>query len=286
VYPPEQLVERGAHNMGNMVALGFDHLSFSLKPQVWKDMMRKAFFEYGNWCKSTELALYAIPVHVAIAYKIPLIFLGENPVFSIGEMHGSATGEATQMKYSNTLSGGRPEHVMPEHVGMKDVHFYTYPSDEDMDYAGVRIVYLGYYTEDFNSFENMKFSVERGLRLRDEPIEEVGDITRAQSLDEDFYMMNQMLKYLKFGFGQVTDKVCEAINLGLMTRDEGVELVRKYDGKCHPRYVERFCSYLGISIDQFWEVAESYRDHDIWRKDANGDWVLRVAIGTEAEEEG
>ena len=45
------------------------------------------------------------------------------------------------------------------------------------------------------------------------------------------------LKYLKFGFGRVTDQVCEAINAGAMTREEGLELVRRYDGKCDRSFI-------------------------------------------------
>src|SRR3989338_11510037 len=40
VYPPEQLHERGAQNLSNLISMGFDTLSVSLNPQVWKTLMR------------------------------------------------------------------------------------------------------------------------------------------------------------------------------------------------------------------------------------------------------
>ena len=40
--------------------------------------MKHSFLKFGNWCRSTEMALYAIPVHIALAYKIKLLFYGEN----------------------------------------------------------------------------------------------------------------------------------------------------------------------------------------------------------------
>ena len=109
VYPPEQIHERGADNLGNLIAHGFDTVCMSLNPQVWKKMMRNAFFRFANQAKSTELALYAIPIHVAIAYKIPLIFLGENPLYTVGQQEGNTEGGSAQgMQYSNTLQGGDP----------------------------------------------------------------------------------------------------------------------------------------------------------------------------------
>ena len=274
VYPPEQLHERGANNLANLIALGFDTVSISLNPQVWKKMMRQAFLLYANWCRSTEMALYAIPIHVAIAYKIPLVFLGENPALTIGENHGRLDGDASRMKYSNTLGGGVPDKLMGEGVSRQDVHFYTYPPDDDMEYADLRIIYMGYYIKEWSGRNNADFAIQHGLQTRHEPPEKIGDLWGVSSLDEDFRLVNQMLKYLKFGFGHVTDQVCDAINLGTMTREEGIELIKKYDGKCDYVYIKRFCDYLEICEDKFWEVAESVRNRGVWCKDGDGEWCL------------
>lgn len=274
VYPPEQLHERGATNLANLIALGFDTVIVSLDPQVWKKMMRQAFLLYANWCRSTEMALYAIPIHVAIAYKIPLIFLGENPALTIGEKHGRLDGDASKMKHCNTLAGGVPDKLMDGGISRQDVHFYTYPPDDDMEYAGLRIIYLGYYIEEWSGRNNAEFAIQHGLQIRNEPPEKIGDLWGFTGLDEDFRLVNQMIKYLKFGFGHVTDQVCEAINQGTMTRDEGIELVKKYDGKCDDAYIKRFCDYLEISDEEFWKVADSVRNPDLWTKDGKGEWRL------------
>ena len=77
-YPPEQISELGAKNYSNMVKNGFDSISVTLDPVKWKNLMKHSFLKFGNWCRSTEMALYAIPVHIALAYKIKLLFYGEN----------------------------------------------------------------------------------------------------------------------------------------------------------------------------------------------------------------
>ncbi len=279
VYPPEQLHERGAENLGNLIAHGFDTISLSLDPQMWKKLMRQSFYKYANWCKSTEMALYAIPIHVAIAYKIPLIFLGENPAFTIGEQHGRLDGDASRMKYCNTLEGGNPDILMTQEMTQRDVHFYRYPSDEDMEYAQLRIVYLGYYIKEWSGSNNAKFAIEHGLKTRSEPPEMIGDLWGFIGLDEDFRIVNQMMKYVKLGFGHVSDQACEAINAGSMDREEGLRLVKKFDGKCDPSYIRRFCQYLGIPEEEFWNVLEAYRNDDIWEKDENGEWRLIVEDG-------
>ncbi|HVW20874.1 MAG TPA: N-acetyl sugar amidotransferase [Opitutaceae bacterium] len=274
-YPPEQLTERGARNLTNLIELGFDTLSVSPDPQVWKRLMREGFLRFGNWCRSTEMALYAIPVHVAIAYQIPLIFYGENPVLTIGEKHGRIDGDASQLKKGNTIAGG-PTPLLPPDLTPRDAHFYYYPPDEDMAAARLRLVYLGYYMADWSGRANAQFAVARGLEVRTEPPEATGDLWGFSCLDEDFSIVNQFLKYLKLGFGRVTDQVCEAISSGAMTRIEGLDLVRRYDGKCDPEFIRRFCAYLEIPEAVFWDFAEKFRNPNYWRRDDSGQWRLQV----------
>jgi len=274
-YPPEQLSETGAHNLANLIELGFDTLSIGLNPQMWKRLMREGFFRFGNWARSTEMALYAIPIHAAIAYQIPLIFYGENPALTIGEKHGRLDGDASQLKQGNTIAGG-PQALLPDDATPQDVHFYHYPPDEHMAAARLRLVYLGYYMPDWSGRNNAEFAVARGLRTRTEPPGATGDLWGFTCLDEDFSIVNQFLKYVKLGFGRVTDQVCEAINAGAMTREQGLDLVRRYDGRCDPTFIRRFCDYLEITEAQFLDVVDRYRNRDIWRPDGRGGWELQV----------
>ncbi|PIT92570.1 MAG: N-acetyl sugar amidotransferase [Candidatus Harrisonbacteria bacterium CG10_big_fil_rev_8_21_14_0_10_42_17] len=277
-YPPEQLTERGACNISNLITLGFDCIVVNPDPQVWKKMMRVGFLQHGNWAKSTEMALYASIPKVAIAYHIPLIYYGENPAIARGAMGvRSVTSDASGIKHSNTLRGG-PESVKTPDITEQDLYWYRYPTDDEMEWAQLRIVYLGYYIKDFSRFKNGEFSIALGLEPRKDPPEDTGDYLGCEALDDDFVIVNQMLKYFKYGIGKTTDQTSEAIRLRLMTRDEGIELVRKYDGKCADHFIEKFCNYLEISKKEFWEVADRFRNPDIWEKNKQGNWKIKENI--------
>ena len=43
------------------------------------------------------------------------------------------------------------------------------------------------------------------------------------------------------------------------------------------RYIDTFCDYLGMTEDEFWEVAEAARNLDVWERDGNS-WKLRVPM--------
>jgi N-acetyl sugar amidotransferase len=277
-YPPEQITEIGAHNLGNLISLGFDTISVSPDPQVWKSLMRTGFRRYGNWCKSTEMALYATGPTVAIAYHIPVIFYGENPAIAMGELGKgyTLTGDGNTMKYSsNTLDGGDPSGLLEEWMTYQNVIRYHYPDDDSINWAKLRMIYLGYYVKDFTRFKNAEVAVANGMAVRNEKPDDMGMVYQWESLDEDFMIVNQMIKHMKFGFGRTTEQVIEAARLGMMTREESADLVMRYDGKCADPYIKSYCQYLEISEEEFWCVAESYRNLDIWERDDLGGWRLK-----------
>lgn len=274
-YPPEQLTERGAYNFANLISMGFDCLSVGPDPQIWKELIRQGFFRYGNWAKSAEVALYVSAPRVAISYHIPLIFLGESPAITLGDLEvGSVTGDATKMKNMNTLRDG-VNGLLEKWMRENNLYWYRYPSDEEMLRSELQIVWLQYYIKNFSRFKNAEFAIKLGLKIRDDSPEDIGDNYGFEALDEDFVIVNQMLKYLKYGFGKVTDQVSEAVRLGMMTRAQAIELVRKYDGKCSNQYIEKFCQYIDITKKKFWKVAESFRNRNIWEKNLHKEWQLK-----------
>ena len=278
-YPPEQLTERGAHNISNLISLGFDCITVAPDPKVWKTLFRQGFFYYGNFFKASEMALYACLPKAAIAYHIPLIFLGENPTLLYGDCGaGEDGGDGNKMKYSNTLDGGDPKNLMTDKMTHRDTYWYRYPSDDEIRRAKLRIVYLGYYFKDFVSFKNAEFSIEHGLMVREDEPEEIGSYFKFDALDDDFVIVNQTIKYLKFGFGKMTDLANDAIHIGIMTRSEAIELVKRYDGRCGQKYIRSVCEYMNITKEEFWTIVEKYINEKLFKKCDDGNYVLKELI--------
>ncbi|NDB64027.1 MAG: N-acetyl sugar amidotransferase, partial [Nitrosopumilaceae archaeon] len=99
----------------------------------------------------------------------------------------------------------------------------------------------------------------------------IGTYVPFSQLDTDLTQVNQMLKCIKFGFGQCVDHVCYDIRDGYLTREQGIELVIKYDGKCSDKYVRKFCDYIGITMNEFWKTVDQFRG-PMWIKDSKNEW--------------
>jgi N-acetyl sugar amidotransferase len=279
-YPPEQQAERGACNLQNLISLGFNTVVVGPGPRTWKKNMRHGFYKYGNWARSTELALFSSVPRLAIAYQIPLIFWGDNPAMTLGELGVQSQGyDGNKMKFSNTLGGGDSSWLCTKDITGRDIISYQYPSDHEMERARLKIVYLGYFWKVWSKRENGTLSALHGLDVRNEHPDSIGDILGADALDEDWTMINQMIKFRKFGFGRVTEFVSEEIRNGSMTREQGVELVEKYEGKCSEKYVNSFCTYLEISQQEFWKVVDSYTNKDLFSRDSSGAWKFKHPVG-------
>ena len=258
-YPPHQQSYIGADNLSALIEAGFDVMTVYPAPITWKNLMRSAFLNYVNWCKATELALFAAVPRLAVDFKIPCILWGENPGLQLGDLAtlGRTGYDGNNLRNMNTLDGGGLEWMIEEGFAEKDLIPFRYPSVEEFNENNIQIIYLGWFLGNWSLLNNGAISSLLGFKKRGTTVTESGDLYGVTSVDEPWVTLNQMIKYYKFGFGRTSDYVNEMIRLGTITRDEGISLCEKYDGKCSASYIQSFCDYIEISEDRFWEKVFS-----------------------------
>ncbi len=279
-FPPQQVAERGTNNISNLINLGFDVVLFAPAPETWRKLMRDSFFRFTNWARSTELALFSSVPQIAIRYNIPLIFWGENPALQVGDLktQGRNGYDGNSLRYSNTLASGHAW-MIENGYPMNGILPFAYPSVEEFEAAKIQIIFLGWFLGDWSLINNGAYASANGLYMRDEGISKTGDLYGNSNLDEDWHLMNQMIKYYKFGFGKVTECVNEELRAGTMTRPEAIRLVEQYDGACDAVYIERFCTYIGISLDEFWVQVHSAVNRDLFSIERDGRIVRKFKVG-------
>ena len=72
------------------------------------------------------------------------------------------------------------------------------------------------------------------------------------------------LKFIKFGYGRGTDHSTKDIRLGYMNREEGLEMIKKYDHVRPTIDLERWFKYTKISENDFNIYSDKFRDPRIW----------------------
>ena len=265
-YPPLQMTNVGADNLSNLISMGFDVEIFTPAPQSSARLSLESFRRFGNVAKSTELALFSTVPKIAIKKGISLILWGENPALQVGDSKTEGVNyfDGSNLRNLNTLVDGGIEWVFNK-VGSDKAQSYIYPSKESFDKARLDIMYLGPAWDDWSSYGNSIYAALTGLELRPDDTQITGDISGASMLDEEFININMMIRYYKYGFGKATDVCNEQIRGGVLTREEAINLVDKYDGICDDSLISKYCNYVGISIVEFWDVVNKYTNRDIFR---------------------
>lgn len=278
---PDNITEVGCQNLENLVQQGFDMISYRANPRVWRMVTRKSFFEYGNPVKPSEYPLYAVSYQAALKFGIPLVVQGENPAATLGVIGNlDADDDALNVNQLDTLAGGNAADWVQEGIELKDLLFYQFPDKDEMR-KKIRAIFLGYYLKDWSFAGNAEFAVSRGLSGRPGHDPKLtGRLNPYGSIDSDLQIVNQMLKYYKFGFGFVTDEVCYDIRDGRISREDAIELVERYDGRCDERYIREFCKYIDVTLEEFWKVVDRFVNKDLFRKDpTTGEWVPCFTVG-------
>ena len=272
---PENITDIGRKNIENLKNLGFDVVTIRPNPNVMKRLIRYDFFEHLNPIKATEFALYSSTYIIAEKFKIPLIIQGETQVLTLGTRLISAGQVQDALNVDQnmrTLSQGWQEYQNVDGIKKRDLFLFRY-NKENLKELGIKGIWLQYYLKEWSYRGNAEFSKKYGLTVRENfNPKDIGTYVDFSALDSDLNHVNQMLKYIKFGFGFCMDHACYDIRDGHITRNEAMNLVKNYDGKCSEEYIKKFCDYIEITIDKFWDTTNSFRG-PMWNKNEDNEWV-------------
>lgn len=285
-YPPKQMSYIGAKNLSNIIEMGFDLIVTTPAPKSSAKLSLESFKKFGNVSKSCEKALFSSVPRIAINLGVNTIFWGENSATHIGEksLQGTDEFDANNLRKLNTVSDGGEDWMDAVlESGYKKDH-YVYPDEILFEQQKINIFYLGPAWDDWSFENNASYASLHGLTLRPGEESYTGDITNASMVDEEFTNINMMLKYYKFGFGRASDFVNESIRLGKITREKGIKIIEKYDGICDDKIIEKYCKYVGISSKDFWKIAHSYVNKDLFEiTEGNNRPVRKFKIGVDYE---
>jgi N-acetyl sugar amidotransferase len=268
---PENITELGKQNIDNLKNLGFDVITIRPNPKTMKKLIKHDFYKYLNPVKVTEYALWASAYIIANKFNISLIIQGDNPAMSAGvTTTGLSKGfDALETNKQDTLSTPWEDYLEVEGISKNDLFLFHYDGDE-LRQKGIKGLWMNYFFKEWSGPKNADFARKNGLQFKSDDFDpaSVGSYWLHSCLDSDLPPVNQMLKYIKFGFGLTTDQACIDFREGSISRDESIKLVKKYDGKCSEYYIEKFCNYIEITLDEFWETAEKFRG-SMWSKKNN-----------------
>jgi N-acetyl sugar amidotransferase len=267
----------GLRNLRNLrERFGCDHIFFSPSPQALIKLNRLCFRMMGDMNWHGHCGIFTYPVQVAVKERIPLIIWGEHGFADLGGMYSLRDRIEMTAKFRlEHAQRGYDWHDMiedTEGLTEQDLLWAKYPSDADLAEVGVRGIYLGNYIDWEANSQTEQMVNDWGFEESPEPFERT---YRTMSNLDDMHEngIHDYLKYVKFGYGRGTDHSSKDIRAGKMTREEGIEMVRRYDHVKPRKDLERWLDYVGMSEEEFDETADTFRDPRVWVRDDSGAWI-------------
>jgi N-acetyl sugar amidotransferase len=266
--------EIGRRNLDNLIALGVDHIDWQISPKTEARFMVKAFERLGSTAIPMHLALFNIPLTVAARLHVPLIIWGENSAFEYGAANEAHTGfrlDAEWLKVYGVTHGTTAADWVDGELSAKDLAAYWGPAPNELDRAGVRAIFLGYYLP-WDPQETRRVAVEHGFRA-DSAGPRTGYYDFAD-IDDDFISIHHWMKWYKFGFTRLFDNLSLEIRNGRIGREEAIAVVRQTGDQTPRGDIAKFCRFAGIPESQFFALAERFRSPSVWQKRPDGTWFI------------
>ena len=81
-------------------------------------------------------------------------------------------------------------------------------------------------------------------------------------------------RYIKFGVGRTMMDSAQEIRNNHITKEEGLALMKRFEGEYPIRYEKEFLDYISMSKEEFVNLCDEFRSPHLWKK-KNGVWSLR-----------
>lgn len=272
------LSQIGRQNIENLKSLGVDYIEVTTNPVVRRKLNRIGLTQVGDISWPEHVSIFTVPIRIAVQMNIPLIIWGENPQNEYGGPASATENNILDRRWLEEFGGllGLRVSDLVGVDGIEKRHLipFTYPSDEELKRVGVTGLFLGYYLP-WDGYSNALLAQGFGFNTWHTTVE--GSVVNYENLDNYQTGIHDYFKFLKFGFGRATDIASLHIRRGRITREEGVALVKRHDGKFPWTYlgkpIEKILEPLDMTVEEFIKICDRFTNKKLFLTDARGNLI-------------
>ncbi len=277
-WSPLKYTEIGRKNLDNFIQSGFSHILGTPNPAITKKLTELSTQTIGDPFQPFIYGQYNFPLTIALNFGVSLIMYGENGEVEYGGDMKNAykPDRSIEDQLRHYFSGTLPEKFSEFGINKNDLKAFSAPDIEKLKKNKTEIHFFSYYKY-WDPQENFYYAQEH-CGFEPNPERNEGTFSKYASLDDEFDGFHFYLQFIKFGFGRATSDTAHEIRDGKITREEGIALVKKYDGEFPKKYYKNFLQYCSITEKEFESIIDSWRSDHIWGKDKSGKWILKNPI--------
>ncbi|MBI3318260.1 MAG: N-acetyl sugar amidotransferase [Candidatus Omnitrophica bacterium] len=282
-WPPFLYTDIGWKNFRSWIETGgFDNFTFKTNGRVHRLLTRLAIENLLHPFQTFILGQKNLAPKMALQTKVPLIFFGENeaeygnPIADNASSLRDKSFFTFQNLHEIHLAGLPIGELIERHgLTLNDLAPYLPADSRELEASSIEVHYLGYYLK-WTPQESYYYAVEK-TGFEANPFRTEGTYSKYNSLDDKIDGLHYYTTYIKFGLGRATYDASQEIRNKHLTREEGVALVRRFDGEFPQKYFEEVMREIGMKPERFLELCDAFRSPHLWKKEA-GQWRLRHPV--------
>ena len=258
--------ETGIKNLSNLrIKFDCDIIFKNVNPLTIKKITRYTLIEFGNIYWPILAGNSVFPLEISEKYQIPLIVWGAHQgMEQVGMFsHFDEVEMNRRFRHEHDLFGIEAKDLLQidNNLTDADIWQFKYPSDKIINKFGIRGIYLGNYFR-WDPYHQHRLMVKlynyKGVKF-----ERTFDI--YDYVDCFNYMnLHDYLKLCKHGYSKVTDHASREIRHGRITRNQGIDLVLKYEQKSI-QHLDLFCEWLGADKRSLKFIIDRFRNNRHWK---------------------
>tara|TARA_B100001093_G_C26853393_1_gene1026202 strand:- start:1340 stop:2617 length:1278 start_codon:yes stop_codon:yes gene_type:complete len=282
-WSPLMYTDYGYQNWKNWIDIGgFDNMLFTRNGDVMRRLTKLSIENLFHPFQTFILGQKNFAPKIAEKLNIPLVFYGENEAEYGNPLADNNT--SLRDKSFNTfknldniyLAGLKIKELTDKHnIKKKDLLPFLPSIPNTKTKTDIKIHYLGYYIK-WTPQEAYYYAVENtGFKAR--PFRSQGTYAKYHSIDDKIDDLHFYTTFIKFGIGRATYDASQEIRNKHITREEGIQLVKRYDGEFPNNYFSEIMEYLDFDKNKFMELSDKFKSPHLWIKDGNN-WKLRQTV--------
>jgi N-acetyl sugar amidotransferase len=282
-WAPHLYTDIGFKNFTNWIHVGgLDNILFTPNGKVHRLLTKLAFQNLLHPFQPFIVGQKIIGPLVASKFNIPLIFYGENQAEYGNALEENENPEMNTDFFSTNnvdeiiLSGVTLKSLIRDYnLRINDFCPYIPSEKKNIKKLNIQQKFLGYYLK--WDPQECYYYASKNTDFMPNTERTEGSYSKYSSIDDKIDPFHYYCTYIKFGIGRATYDSSQEIRNKKINRQEGVELIKKYDSEFPKKYFSDFLKYIKISEKEFWKTVDNFRSPHLWTK-KKSEWILRKKI--------
>ncbi len=281
-YSPILPTEIGLKNFYNWIDIGgFDNYLFRPSGKVSSVLAKEAFINLLHPMQPFKFGIKMFASKMALKFNINLVIYGE-PYLEYG------SGSKKENSFDKDFYINDEETVYLGGLSIQDIkRKYQWITDSDLksfmpiktnDIKGKELnpIFLGYYLK-YDPQEIYYYAVEN-CGFEPDTQRTDGTYGRYTGIDDKFDWLHFYTHFIKFAIGRCRFDASQEIRNGHITREEGIMLLKKYEGEYPKRYLDDCYNFMNIGKEEANKIIDSFRPDHLWEKSQSGQWKLKEKL--------